>query len=36
LRGVKTGLQIALDKIEASMFLIDKEWQKNEFYKIYF
>jgi hypothetical protein len=25
LRGVKTGLQIALDKIEASMFLVDKE-----------
>lgn len=25
LRGVKTGLQIALDKIEASMFLVNKE-----------
>lgn len=25
LQGVKTGLQIALDKIEASMFLVDKE-----------
>lgn len=25
LRGVKAGLQIALDKIEASMFLVDKE-----------
>lgn len=25
LRGVKTGLEIALGKIEASMFLVDKE-----------
>jgi hypothetical protein len=25
LQGVKAGLQIALDKIEASMFLVDKE-----------
>lgn len=25
LRGVKAGVQIALDKIEASMFLVDKE-----------
>ena len=28
LQGVKRGLQIALDKIEASMFLVDKEWFK--------
>ena len=25
LQGVKAGLQIALDKIEASMFLVNKE-----------
>lgn len=25
LQGVKAGLQIALDKIEASMFLVDEE-----------
>ena len=28
LQGVKAGLQIALDKIEASMFLVNKEWFK--------